>query len=118
MPVKGLKAMIYPEPYTYLNYRTLFDKLRDYYVQGKRASFKLGGESWTIRRMSASGRLKKEKWMLIASDGTIRHYRRLTQALNYLRNLMGVEPEEEHIDVQIRKLINEVKDAQKKKSDT
>jgi len=118
MPAVGMKGVIYPEPYTYLNYRDLFDKLRMYFLKGQRASFKLCDYTWTLRLMRANGRLKKDRWMLINSDGHVRHYRRLAQVFNYLRSLLGVEPEEEAIDFQIRKLINEVKDAQKKKSDT
>jgi len=108
-----MKGVIYREPYTYLNYRDLFEKLKVFFLNGHRASFSMCDYTWTLRLIKANGRLKKDRWMLISSDGHVRHYRRLSQVFNYLRSLLGVEPEEESIDFQIKKLINQTKETHK-----
>jgi len=103
--------MILHEPYSFDNHKLLFRQLKEILLKEPRVTFRLLGDSWTIKIHSPSGRLKKEKWILTRGDGSIREYRRLNQVLNYLRSLLGVDMErdpDDAIDDEIRRLIHDV----------
>lgn len=110
--------MIFHDRYTRENYQELFEKLEIAFETHRYAEFYLCGIRYSIKYQVPNGWVRKFKYTITDEFNGKRHYAHLHKLFNYLRSVMGLPIRFDKIDLEIRRLLRDIKDASQAANDT